>query len=378
MTSNNQTRSFKPIIPQGVQCYFGREVYRRRRIEIALAATLGGWSYHEIILPFFDYLEDFTYGLGSQLGDKAYRFLDRDGSVLALRPDFTTMVAKTVATRMTDQPLPIRLFYSGAVFRQEKVRAGKQRELYQVGYESIGYSHAWTDVEVILLAIECLLNLNVTSFKIVIGHADFFNGLVSGLKLSPEKAEMLRDAMDHKDPAWLKKEVENLPLSSKKKEFLVDLPNYAGDRGILDQALSLVRNQRSRGALEALIKIRSVIEALGLDEYLTFDLAEVRDLDYYTGIVFKIYGDPVGCELGGGGRYDGLLEKFGWDVPAVGCEFTLDWLLHLVGEAETPKTPGENGPERILAAGGGDMEEVFQHAWDLRENGTQICIKRSM
>src|SRR5512135_1044652 len=110
--------NLRPMIPQGVQCYFGEEVNRRRKVEAILSATMKDWGFREIILPFFDYLEDFSYGLGPHIGDKVYRFLDRDGSLLALRPDLTTLVAKTAATRMTGQPLPIKLFYSGEVFRQ--------------------------------------------------------------------------------------------------------------------------------------------------------------------------------------------------------------------------------------------------------------------
>ena len=156
---------FTPLIPQGVQCYFGEEVNRRRKVEAILAGIMRCWGFQEIILPFFDYLESFSYGLGSELADRAYRFLDRDGSLLALRPDLTTLVAKTVATRMSAQPLPIKLFYSGEVFRHEKAGAGKQREYYQIGLESIGIARTWADTEVLLLAIDCLRHLEVSDFK---------------------------------------------------------------------------------------------------------------------------------------------------------------------------------------------------------------------
>jgi len=158
------------MIPQGVQCYFGEEVNRRRKAESILAAIMKNWGFDEIILPFFDYVESFSYGLGSGLGDKAYRFLDKDGSLLALRPDLTTLVAKTVATRMTGQPLPIQLFYSGEVFRQERAGAGKQKESYQIGLELMGVGEPLADIEILLVAIDCLLHLGVKEFKIALGH----------------------------------------------------------------------------------------------------------------------------------------------------------------------------------------------------------------
>jgi ATP phosphoribosyltransferase regulatory subunit len=117
-----------------------------------------------------------------------------------------------------------------------------------------------------------------------------------------------------------------------------------------------------------------VIETLDLNEFLTFDLAEVRGLDYYTGIVFKIYGAPSGFELGGGGRYDGLLARFGWDIPAVGCEFTLDSLLPLIGSLGKLQAPPEEGFESVSAADK-SLEEVFRKIWKLREKGKGILLR---
>ncbi len=361
------------MIPQGVQCYFGEEVNRRRKVESILAATMRGWGYQEIILPFFDYLEDFSYGLGPHINDKVYRFLDSDGSLLALRPDLTTLVAKTVATRMKDRPLPVRLFYSGEVFRQERTGAGRQKESYQVGLESMGTAKTWADVEVLLLAVECLRRLGVDDFKIALGHVGFFNGIISVLNLPAERAGAFRDAVDHKDTAWLRKEIGALDIGSRRKRFLEELPNLTGGREILDGALEVVENPRSREALDQLARIYAAIESLSLQGYFVLDLAEVRRLDYYTGIVFKIYGRSQGFELGGGGRYDGLLVKFGWDLPAVGFSFTMDRVLPLVSDAGRLEAPSCSAGERVVSAGGASLCEVFQDAWALRRQG--LCVR---
>jgi len=367
-----------PLIPQGVQCYFGEEVNRRRRVESVLAAIIKMWGFQEIILPFFDYLEDFSFGLGSQLGDKAYRFLDRDGSLLALRPDLTTLVAKTVGTRMNDQSLPIKLFYSGEVFRHEQAGAGKQKEFYQIGLESIGVAEAWADIEVILVAIDCLLHLGVNDFKIALGHVGFFNGIVSGLNLPPERAEAFRRAVDHKDCAWLRREAETLALSPAKKNFLIELPNFAGSREVLDRALTAVENPRSREALLLLSGIHSALETLEMGSFLSFDLGEVRGLDYYTGIVFKIYTRALGFELGGGGRYDELVGKFGWDLPAVGFSFTLDHVLPLVGDPASLEIPVHEREETIITAEGEALPDLFRRAWELRRRGRRIRLGRRL
>jgi ATP phosphoribosyltransferase regulatory subunit len=366
-------RSAIPLIPRGVQCYFGEEVNRRRRVEAILAAIARNWGFHEIILPFFDYLEDFVYGLGSQLGDKVYRFLDKDGSLLALRPDLTTLVAKTVATRMTDHPVPVQLFYSGEVFRQERAGAGKQKEFYQIGLESMGVSESWADIEIILIAIDCLLHLGVEEFKIALGNVGLFNGIVSGLEVSHEKLQALRDAVDHRDSSRLETEVADLRLTDAKKSFLVELPQLTGGREVVEKALASVRNPRSRRSLRDLSEVYSVIESLGLERFLTLDLGEVRGLDYYTGMVFKIYSSSGGFELGGGGRYDDLLAKFGWNLPSVGFSFTLDHVLPLVGETGSLDIPACPGEPQVLRTAGVRTQEIFTNAWRLRREGN--CIQ---
>ena len=362
-----------PLIPRGVQCYFGEEVNRRRRVEAILAAIARNWGFHEIILPFFDYLEDFVYGLGSQLGDRVYRFLDKDGSLLALRPDLTTLVAKTVATRMTDHPIPVQLFYSGEVFRQERAGAGKQKEFYQIGLESMGVSDIWADIEIILIAIDCLLHLGVEEFKIALGNVGLFNGIVSGLDVSHEKLQALRDAVDHRDSSRLETEVADLRLSDEKKSFLVELPQLTGGREVVERAIVSVRNPRSRRSLRELSEIHSVVESLGLERFLTLDLGEVRGLDYYTGMVFKIYSSSGGFELGGGGRYDDLLAKFGWSLPSVGFSFTLDHVLPLIGETGNLEIPACPGEPRVLRTDGVASQEIFTNAWRLRREGN--CIQ---
>ncbi len=362
-----------PLIPQGVQCYFGEEVNRRRRVEAVLAAIARNWGFREIILPFFDYLEDFAYGLGSQLGDRVYRFLDKDGSLLALRPDLTTLVAKTVATRMTNQPLPIKLFYSGEVFRQEKSGAGKQKEFYQIGLESMGVGAIWADIEIILIAMDCLLHLGIQEFKIALGNVGLFNGVISGLNLAAEKAQVLRDAIDHRDSARLAAELDELELSEQKKRFLVELPHLTGGSEVVDTALSIVRNPRSRRSLSELAEVCSVVDALGLGAYLTLDLGEVRGLDYYTGTVLKIYCGAQGFELGGGGRYDGLPGNFGWDIPAVGFSFTLDRILPLLGETDRLEIPVCEREELIISTEAGSSVDLFRRAWQMRRDGR--CIR---
>ena len=145
-------------VPRGVQCFVGDEVRRRRAIEDIATGVFQGWDYEEIIPPLFDYADVFsTPGLAAQ----TYSFVDRDGNVLALRPDFTSLLAKIAAGRLAHREAPIRLFYSGEVLRYEPPRAGRHNELFQMGLEHLGGERAGADAEVVAIAAECLDALGV-------------------------------------------------------------------------------------------------------------------------------------------------------------------------------------------------------------------------
>src|SRR4030042_1197149 len=122
-------------VPPGVQCFVGEEARRRRRIEETVVSVFEGWDYEEIIPPLVAHAAGFT---GRALAPKTYSFGARDGSPLALRPDFTSLLAKIAAGRLRDRPAPMRLYYSGEVVRYEPVKAGRQSGLHQMGLEHLG------------------------------------------------------------------------------------------------------------------------------------------------------------------------------------------------------------------------------------------------
>jgi hypothetical protein len=138
-------------VPPGVQCFLGEEARKRRRIEERVVSVFEGWGYEEIIPPLFDYADVFA---GGALGPRTYTFVGRDGSLLALRPDFTSLLAKIAAGRLADRPAPLRLYYSGEVLRYEPPKAGRQSELHQMGLEHLGGGRA-ADAETLAIAAEC-------------------------------------------------------------------------------------------------------------------------------------------------------------------------------------------------------------------------------
>jgi ATP phosphoribosyltransferase regulatory subunit len=309
-------------VPPGVQCFVGEEARRRRRIEEAVVSVFEGWDYEEIIPPLFDYADVFT---GEALAPKTYSFVGRDGNVLALRPDFTSLLAKIAAGRLRDRKAPMRLYYSGEVVRYEPVKAGRQSELHQMGLEHLGGDARAADAEVLAIAAESLERLGARGWVLALGHVGVFNGLVEGSGLDGERLEALRERVESKDPAGVRGALEGAALPEPSAAALERLTAMAGGLETLDEAARAFAFCGPAAA--AVDELRVVVEALrtaGLTDRLALDLGEVRGLDYYTGLVFRVFAPDLGFEVGGGGRYDTLLARFGRPLPAVGFMLGLD------------------------------------------------------
>ncbi len=318
-------------IPLGTQVLFGKSAKKRRQIERQIFSVFEAWSYEEIIPPIFDYYDVFTKGMGVELEDTLYRFIDREGNILALRPEFTSLVAKAVATRLSDQPKPLRLCYCGEVLRYEAPRGGRQREFFQIGIENIGGEKIASDVEVIMVAIEALRKLGIQEFQINLGEIGYFAGIVDRINFPREVLLKIKTLIDLKDTVGLRSEMERLGLSERRRNIILSLVHLTGNADVLETARHLVSNNKSLEALDRLVQLHEELKRHRVTQYITIDLSEVRGMDYYTGTIFKIYVPRLGFEIGGGGRYDNLLKHFGCDFPSVGFSFSLERLMSLEG-----------------------------------------------
>jgi len=354
-------------VPPGVQCFVGEEARRRRRVEEAVVSVFEGWDYEEIIPPLFDYADVFA---GEALAPRTYSFVGRDGSVLALRPDFTSLLAKIAAGRLRDRKAPLRLYYSGEVVRYEPVKAGRQSELHQMGLEHLGGEARAADAEVLAIAAECLERLSVREWVLALGHVGVFNGLVEGASLDGERLEALRERVESKDPAGARAALEGAKLPAAAAAALERLPTLAGGTSVLDDAARAFAF--CPPAAQAVEELRAVAEALGtagLADRLAVDLAEVRGLDYYTGLVFRLFARGLGFEVGGGGRYDTLLARFGRPLPAVGFMLGLDRLALLL---ERQGRALEAAPAPPVVVRGGTLGPALAEARAKRASGARV------
>jgi ATP phosphoribosyltransferase regulatory subunit len=354
-------------IPSGVQCFFGEQARLRREVERSVADVFRGWSYDEIVLPLFDFDDVFTRGGGGTTATGGiYRFIGRDGDVMALRPDFTALVAKLVVSRLSRQEPPLRLFYSGEVLRYQPPRAGQREELYQIGLEHLGASGLSSDVETLLVAREALASLGIDDAVITLGHVGFaLNALGS---VAEEEKSAALDAMRRHDREALRR-----VLGPGRAAAWSEWMGLAGDSAVLREARRLVAADAAiveRAALERLETVADILEKLGLGRSVRFDLGEVRGFEYYTGLVFEMHAEGSGLELGGGGRYDSLLGRFGREMPAIGFSLSLDRLAELL---DRRRGPVEEEPAVPIALGD-RPEQSLALALEQRRRGKRVRV----
>ena len=307
-------------IPHGMQDRFLGEAARRRRAEATLRSTFSRWGYQEVIPPTFEYYENLAVGASPRLRQAMYRFLDRSGNTLALRADFTPQLARIAATKLFDQPLPLRCCYVGSLFRYEEPQAGRKREFTQAGVELIGASTPAADAEVVALAVAALEALGLEGFQVNLGQMAFFRALTQ--YLPAEAREPVREAIDHKNRSRLAAALGGAGASADLERALLRLPDLAGGAEILDEAAALsgrlTRGGEAAAAIERLRQVYVLLQSYGVTGRVIVDLSEVRGMDYYTGITFRGVAPRLGWPLVSGGRYDDLIAQFGRPLAAVG------------------------------------------------------------
>ncbi len=362
-------------IPAGVQYFFDDEVKLRRHVEQQAMKVFAGWSYDEIILPMFDYHDLFARGMGEEQAERTYRFVDRDGGLLALRPELTSLVARTVATRFVKRERPIRLCYSGEVFRYDEPTERAAREFHQIGVEHIGEPSIVADLEVLLVAAEVLTALGLGDFRIALSHVDFFNGVADFLELNDTNRAQLRELIDRRNSLALD-EFLNLHASHIEPSHHTSfsrLIQIAGKQDAIFRAREILLNGRSRSAIDHLAAIYSTLTALGLEENFDIDLGDAGGLEYYTGLTFKVYVPDCGVEIGGGGRYDNLIANFGQPEPAVGFSFALDGLVGAISRSDIGQQ-GQSANDAQTISFDGDPARAFGQAREMREQNKQVKI----
>ncbi|MDI3462790.1 MAG: ATP phosphoribosyltransferase regulatory subunit [Nitrospira sp.] len=356
------------LVPVGMATILPDAARHVRHLETELLAHFDRFGYDEIILPTFEYLDVLAPGLEPTLLENSYKIVDRtSGRILLLRPDVTAQIARTVAMGMVGARFPLRLSYRATVFRYEPEHAGRDREIFQVGAELIGADDPSADSEIIMLLIECLRQTGLRSFKISLGHVGFFKGLLIRAGLSPEGRKRAEHAAARKDIPRLREILLKERVAKRSAHGILEALELCGQADVLSKGRALAKDERPLvKALERLTNVYQQLCATGFQEDVLLDLGEFRGFDYYDGIVFDVFTDGIGVELGGGGRYDHLIGRFGRNLPSTGFALSVDRLFRGLNFSDTTKSVR---PEILVVAPFALSTRLISVAQQLRRAG---------
>ncbi len=346
------------VTPKGMADLLPPEAAARRELARRVLRSFELSGYELVTPPVFEHAEVLERGNGALESNELLRFVEPEsGEVAVLRPDITPQIARIVGTRLNNRPPPYRLCYEGRIFRRQRGRARNHRQISQVGVECVGPSGADADAEVLSLAIRACRDAGLSQFRVELSDIRLVRELLQ--QIAAPARDAASDAMAHKDASRLRALVRE-PALCKRLEALLD---HYGDRDVLQSARRVFRSAPAQVALRSLSQIAERMGELDFADHLCFDLSETRGLSYYTGMHFSLLAHGPGEALGGGGRYDDLLARFGLDAPATGFALdlgNLQWTLRVAGV----ELPAYAGPRVTVA--GGDARRVAAVAESLR------------
>lgn len=313
--------------PDGVRDIYNDECRRKNYVQSALHRVLHSYGYEDIQTPTFEYFDVFSREVGTVASKELYKFFDREGNTLVLRPDITPSIARAVAKYFSEEDMPVRLCYVANTFINHSDFQGRLKETTQLGAEMIGDGSVEADAEMIALMVESLLKTGLTDFQVSIGHVDFFNSLLRESRLDEEVEAELRELIDNKNIYGVRELLEPYPISYGLKEAFAAIPNLFGSMDILEKSDACAVTEDAKRALERLRRIYDLLTCYGYEKYITFDLGVVSKYKYYTGIIFQAYTYGTGEAIAKGGRYDTLMQHFGKTAPSTGFVFMVDRLM---------------------------------------------------
>ena len=333
--------------PEGVRDIYGNEFVQKFELQQLLYRVLAGRGYQGIETPTFEFFDVFSREVGTVPSRELYKFFDKEGNTLVLRPDMTPSIARAVSKYFHDET-PIRLCYMGNTFINYDKYQGRLKETTQMGAELMGDGSVESDVELLSVLIEALQEAGLREFQVSVGQVEFFKALLREAGIGNAAEESLRRLISDKNRFGAEELLGSFEISEKLRNTFLEMATLTGGEEALQKAKSLTDNAE---ALEALARLQEIYDGLkekGYEKYVTFDLSMLSKYNYYTGIIFHAYSYGYGEPIAKGGRYDNLLSHFGRELPAVGFAIVVDQLQRALRNDAEKKVDATGDGKRYL------------------------------
>lgn len=314
--------------PEGVRDIYNVECGKKLALENRLKKTLHLFGYHDIQTPTFEYFDVFRKEIGTIPSKDLYKFFDKEGNTLVLRPDITPSIARVAATLFGEEDLPIRLCYTGNTFINHSNNQGRLREVTQMGAELIGDDSVEADAEMLAMVMESMQAIGLKEFQLSVGHLGFFQSLIEDAALDEEARERVVELINNRNYFGVEEYLDSIMVKRSSKEAFAALGNLVGGVEVLAKAKNIAPNSSGIMAVKRLEKIYDILALYEVEKFVTFDLSMTGNYGYYTGIIFRGYTFGTGDAVVKGGRYDHLLEKFGKTSASIGFAIVIDELMN--------------------------------------------------
>lgn len=336
-------------LPDGSRDVLPVEAAELAAIEASLRGTFAGFGYREVRTPLLEFADVMDRAQEGGLG-RAFRMFDDHGQVLVVRPDLTIPVARLVAGRLAGHPGPLRVSYITERARPAPPGRAQRAEELQAGIELVGLPGPAADAEVIAAVVGALRALGIADLRVALGDVSLTRAVLEGLGVAEADQARLGDAVRARNLVAWRRAADALAIGADNRDLVARLPSLRGGREILRDLAGRVPS--AAPACDALLATLDLLDAHGAGDAVMVDLGVLRDWGYYSGVVVEGYAPGVGRPVAVGGRYDGLVGKFGSPRPAIGAAVILD-RLH---EAIAARNGDAAMPLGVVLVGGIDAE----------------------
>ena len=359
--------------PEGVRDIYSQECSRKQKLQEKLHRVFHQYGFEDIETPTFEYFEVFSKEVGTIPSRELYKFFDREGNTLVLRPDFTPSVSRACATYFNPEKEVVSLCYTGNTFINNSSFCGRLKETTQMGVERMGDDSPEADAEILAMTVECLLATGLTEFQVSVGQVDYYKAIFAQTGLSQEEEEELRELISQKNYFGVEELVKNKNMDKSLARVLSQLPQMFGSTEVLEKAKSLTDNPQALKAVARLEEIYELLKVYGYEKYVTFDFAMLSKYHYYTGIIFQAYTYGTGEALIKGGRYNQLMKHFGKPAASIGFAIVVDNLLMALSRQKI-EMEGEEGVT-VITYRKENRIQAIQKAKELRAQGRNVALR---
>ena len=356
--------------PEGVRDLYGKEYAKKLVLQDKVMKNIQLYGYENIQTPTFEFFDVFSEEIGTTGSRELYKFFDKEGNTLVLRPDFTPSMARCAAKYFMEQNVPIRFCYSGNTFINNDNLKGKLKELTQMGAELIGDDSVYADAEMIMMVIDTLRAAGLTKFQVSVGEVEYFKGICKHAGLDSETEMEIRNFISEKNFFAAEELMIEKGISDRDREAILQVREFYQVEETLAKAKELAPNEMSLNAISRLEALYDLLKKYGVEEYVSFDLGMLSKFHYYTGVIFKAYTYGVGDAIVNGGRYDALLGRFGKEAAAIGFMVLIDDLMEALYRQGIETEVLEN--KKTIYYNKDNYTEKLSEAIKLRNEG--VCV----